>query len=469
MSTTTVAWAPITKVEDQPDGTVMVYGPAADAGVDRDKQRLNQTWLDKALPEWFAAGANVREQHDPLRAVGRGVGLTREDDGAHMLVAHVVDPVAVTKVKTGVLQGFSIRIKEPRVDFGKADAPNGEIVGGTIPEVSLVDRPSRARTYFTVVKAEGDGELTPVEGSEVVEVEQDDDPPMFGDDLAKFVSAAARQRMAGTGVAMPNGDFPIPDEGHLTSAVGHLGNYTGDKTAAKAHIISRARTLGLTDRLPQEWGVPSADTMAKAEQILAEVATLLPDLTKAEDEAGDIATAQQAIALIGKLITSEATSLAGGQLDEEGDIRCLLDAVCALKYFISCEEQEMEPNPTAGDSDMADDTVKAETTGAPMVAQPVVDPDILKAAVAEAMNPVIDELALVKADLAKALAMPVLGGPVAMRTTSQSQQARNADADLMRRQAAAYKAKANSLSQEDPVAARGYRDMAADLLVKADV
>lgn len=67
--------------------------------------------------------------------------------------------------------------------------------------------------------------------------------------MAKFVSAAQRRQYAKTGVAMSNGDFPIPDEGHLRSAVGRLANYKGDKAAARRHIIARARALGLKSGL----------------------------------------------------------------------------------------------------------------------------------------------------------------------------------------------------------------------------
>jgi len=493
MTETAYAWAPITKVEDQDDGTVMVYGPAADAGVDRDKQRLNQKWLDEALPQWLAEGGNVREQHDKLRAVGRGVGLTRGADGAHLLAAHVVDPVAVKKVKTNVLQGFSINIKEPRVEFGKADAPNGEIVGGTIPEVSLVDRPANPRTYFTMVKSDNGGELAPVDDPEVVEVDEDEADeadvdkadtglmPMYGDDLLKFVSAASRKRMAASGVAMDNGDFPIPDEGHLQSAIGLLGGYSGDKAAAKAHIISRARALGLTSMLPDDWGV------SKADAILAEVRSLVPNLEKADS---DVATAQQAIACIANLICSEATTMGAGRLSDAYDIKCLLDAVCALKYFIACEsadtaqgqnqngEVAMQTDGTLTDGGGSMDVAGAayDTSGlkadAPADDVSKVDMSafgaIVEAAITKAAQASEGRFAAIEAQLTKVLAMPEPGGPVAMRTASQAAAARGVDAVNLRRQAAEFIARADDLSREDPTAARGYRDRAAELLAKAD-
>lgn len=82
------------------------------------------------------------------------------------------------------------------------------------------------------------------------------DEPAFSDDgLVKYVSAAARRKYAESGVAMPTGAFPIPDEGHLRSAIGRLAEYQGDKAKAKAHIIKRARALHLTHLLPKDWNV----------------------------------------------------------------------------------------------------------------------------------------------------------------------------------------------------------------------
>lgn len=95
-----------------------------------------------------------------------------------------------------------------------------------------------------------------------------------GDGMVKYVSAEARRKYAKSGVAMPNGDFPIPDEGHLRSAIGRLAEYKGDKAAAKAHIIKRAKALGLTHLLPKDWNV--------AKDAIKQTA---PDKSVPEDEA----------------------------------------------------------------------------------------------------------------------------------------------------------------------------------------
>jgi HK97 family phage prohead protease len=95
----------------------------------------------------------------------------------------------------------------------------------------------------TNAKGEG-GKMCPkCEGSGVEAVQRDAywQDPLF----LRFVSVDERKKYADSGIAMPNGDFPIPDKGHLQSALGHFSKYTGDKKAAAAHIKKRAKALGV--------------------------------------------------------------------------------------------------------------------------------------------------------------------------------------------------------------------------------
>lgn len=68
-------------------------------------------------------------------------------------------------------------------------------------------------------------------------------------------NADQRAQMAKTGDAMPNGDFPIKTPKDVHDSIGLLGVYKGDKVAAKAHIIKRAKALGCTNMLPDGWSV----------------------------------------------------------------------------------------------------------------------------------------------------------------------------------------------------------------------
>lgn len=74
--------------------------------------------------------------------------------------------------------------------------------------------------------------------------------------------------MADRGLALPDGSYPIKDEADLKNAIQSYGR-AKDKERAKAHIIKRARALGLDDLIPEDWmqtddtkGMPS--TMGSA-------------------------------------------------------------------------------------------------------------------------------------------------------------------------------------------------------------
>ena len=65
-------------------------------------------------------------------------------------------------------------------------------------------------------------------------------------------STKERQQLADTGAAMPDGSYPIKTEQDLKNAIRSWGR-GGAKEDVKQHIISRARSLGLTDLLPENW------------------------------------------------------------------------------------------------------------------------------------------------------------------------------------------------------------------------
>jgi hypothetical protein len=65
-------------------------------------------------------------------------------------------------------------------------------------------------------------------------------------------SSGTRERMAEAGTAMPDGSFPIASANDLRNAIQSVGR-AKNYEAAKRHIIRRARALGMTDMLPEDW------------------------------------------------------------------------------------------------------------------------------------------------------------------------------------------------------------------------
>jgi hypothetical protein len=97
----------------------------------------------------MAFGA-IREMHQP-RAAGAALSAEVDDDGATRLCAHVVDPVAVQKVKAGIYKGLSIGGKVLARD---ADDPS-VITSIRLDEISLVDRPCNPEAVIDLWKSQG--------------------------------------------------------------------------------------------------------------------------------------------------------------------------------------------------------------------------------------------------------------------------------------------------------------------------
>lgn len=304
----------IVKLNKDDKGNLIVTGSVADDSLDLDKQVCDPDWLNKAVPEWFETGGNIREQHDPKRSVGKATEYAPEGT-KHPIVAKVVDPVAITKAEEGLFTGFSVGIKGARV-VKDAGAPGGRIVDGKIIEVSLVDRPANPNCQLVLAKAAGD---------DVVQVEEivvekahahDGGPPanitehlkkshdVSDDDMPqgtkarhalhdrldhankaatpdvekKDYSTETRVQMAKDGEAIPvkdadgeivNGRYPIADKGDLEDAVSSFGRAKdADKDQVKAFIKRRAKALDATDLIPDNWKTVEATANALAMCIL---------------------------------------------------------------------------------------------------------------------------------------------------------------------------------------------------------
>ena len=68
------------------------------------------------------------------------------------------------------------------------------------------------------------------------------------------ISLRARKRLASEGKALPDGSYPIRNEGDLKNAIQAFGrSKKTDRPKVRRHIVKRARALGKYDVVPKEW------------------------------------------------------------------------------------------------------------------------------------------------------------------------------------------------------------------------
>ncbi len=144
-------YIPFVKTVPHDDGTVTVAGRPTTEALDFDGQVVDGEFMRRALPEWFRWG-NIRVGHDPHWPAGRATDLQWDEGGDPWITARIVEPRAAKLVREGVLQGFSVGIADPRIQYDRT-ARRGRIADGIVGEVSLVDRPANPESRIEVLKA----------------------------------------------------------------------------------------------------------------------------------------------------------------------------------------------------------------------------------------------------------------------------------------------------------------------------
>ena len=91
--------------------------------------------------------------------------------------------------------------------------------------------------------------------------------------------------MADAGEAMPEGEFPIKNGEDLKNAIQAYGR-AGDKEAAKAHIMKRAKELDMEDMIPESWAEDApVEKSAESRQLIADMMEL--ELLSIETDLGE--------------------------------------------------------------------------------------------------------------------------------------------------------------------------------------
>lgn len=322
MTDLTTAFFGIEKADRNPDGTLMVYGKATDDSIDIDQQICDSDWLERAMPDWFKSGGNIREQHSNIAA---GVAKEYEVKGSgHFIRALVVDPVSAKKVETGVLKGFSVGIKNPRV-VRDNKAANGRIIDGQIVEVSLVDRPANPNCTLVLAKS-ALGQDTLVQTEDLIEKKEDEQDysqvitPRKGEpadkDLYNRIKAEAKDK------------FDVYPSAVANAWV--VREYK--KRGGKYKTESKDKALQFDD----------TDLLKEANMALAEdIINLAVNSAGSEVVKFDKATYDKARQALAQLIAIEAKEMEEGH-DEQMSISHLLEAVHHLFAWYQGEALEGE-------------------------------------------------------------------------------------------------------------------------------
>lgn len=149
----------IEKVEPLDDGTIKIHGIASTESVDDQGETVKAEAMRAAIPDYMRFPA-VREMHQ-LQAAGTALEADVGTDNVTRIVAHIVDPVAVSKVKNQVYRGFSIGGRVTKREAGNPKT----ITGLVLNEISLVDRPANPEAIYDVWKASMAGPPTAAAGA----------------------------------------------------------------------------------------------------------------------------------------------------------------------------------------------------------------------------------------------------------------------------------------------------------------
>ena len=498
----TTAFFQIVKSDKNADGTMMVYGKATDDSIDIDQQICDPTWLDSAMPEWFKSGGNIREQHSSI-AAGVAKEYEKKADG-HYIHALVVDPISVKKVDAGVLKGFSIGIKGPRI-VRDEKAANGRIIDGQIVEVSLVDRPANPNCQLVLAKSvAGENGMWKVE--ELIETEENSTEKAldFDRNLTESGTMKTASELIETAKSLAAGDTvkfdkklyedartalaqlivveanEMDTEGHneemslahLLSAVHHLfAWYEGEKAEgevedetielsasadkkikpnkgeAKTDFMKRCKEAGMEDdaikSMCDKYFGANADK--SAENKCLECGCHTPEESHGRS---DVTTAD----MVAPSETPKSAEVAETELEEQE-----LPVEEATEEAAPAEEVVEEASTEDSTTENVEEEIKAIVEEAVKSATKSLTAEI--ANLIAAKEAASDKAVGLETELAAAKSLAVAGGP--KRTIKPIDHASN---DLLVK-AATYKAKADATT--DPDLAKGYKSLYEEFLNKA--
>ena len=334
---------PIAKSEELSDGRMLVRGIATSDAIDKQGERLLFGGSVKAFQKWLDTGPAVREQHDPLKAVGSGLSFTPLPDEGAIAVEVFVSAAEVgtqTKLREKVLRSFSIG----GTPLGKNLVKVGDKIIKEIPEwemeeLSLVDRPANPDCQITFSKA---GSILATKEDQVAEKKkgkppegEEEEKPATGAVTPPAEEKPGEEKPAAPGAAEGGKEPPAEEEGGKPAPAGEEGE--GGQESGKEE--PPAATPPAVEKLPL-----SDDDLGK---IVASVTDAVLAAIKEQTEAVKAGATAQVKAIVGMLRKADDAQIT------IWDLRLGLDCLDMLSALLSYEEGEK----TAG---MAEPAIQVE-------------------------------------------------------------------------------------------------------------
>lgn len=312
---------PISKTEPLGDGRLLVEGIATSDAIDLQNERLLFDGSVKALSKWLETGPAVREQHDPAKAVGRGmemIPLTEEKAIKVRVFVSKGAPETQAKVMDGTLAAFSVG-GEPKAWEMKKHGKKSvrEISDWDMHELSLVDRPANPDCRIDLVKND-----------------------RISDAVAKGADMAEENEKEPVD-EKPDGDKPPEETPEKEPEVEPEGEKEPEGNAnaeADEPAISEKEMAQIVDAVLSALDKNGA---------LAQKAAPEPEIKKdASMAAWDIRAALDLLCGLEGLYATEKYEVMSGEAEPPEQLALLDSAIVALRRFIQSEAGEMtEPDP----------------------------------------------------------------------------------------------------------------------------
>lgn len=281
------------------DGEVPVHGVLVVEGVETgDRRKFAEgalSWRDLPLPLLWQKASG--DGHAGATVVGRIERITRGDDGALAWSGFMNGTLEADEV-TGLvadrsLRGVSVDVDNATMELqsrsGAALSEDVDIDPNDIVETLTKARISAATICAIPAFAEAYIALGSGEFRDVSQKERDD--------------------LESEGKALPDGSFPIANVEDLKNAIQSVGR-AKDPEKARAHIKKRAKALGESDLIPDEWSAQTFSGDAVAAKSVQEIVQSLPVDPEVVEQllAADEADLPDAVASVAESIEDPETA-----------------------------------------------------------------------------------------------------------------------------------------------------------------